>query len=429
MNRLLAAFALTAASVVASLPFRAEENWPQFRGPTLQGMSDAKDLPVEWGESKNVKWKTPVRGKAWSSPVIWGNQIWLTTATEDARDLSAICIDKESGKVVHDLKLFHVEAPQYIHPFNSPSSPTPAIEEGRVYVTWGSPGTACLDTKTGKILWTRTDFVCNHWRGAGSSPIIYKDLLILPFDGADYQYVVAMNKKTGETVWKTERSVDFKDLDASGKPKMDGDLRKAFSTPRVVEFEKGKPVLISLGSKALYGYEPDTGKELWRIEHHEAHSGSSTPVVGHGMIYLTWGFDRGASLWAVKPGGSGVLGEDHVVWRQRRNPSNKPSVLLADDLLYMIADNGTLSCLDAKTGEDVWRERIPGNYSASPLFANGKVYFFSEDGKTTVIEHGRAFKKLAENDLGDGFMASPAVSGNALYLRSRSHLYRVEKGG
>jgi outer membrane protein assembly factor BamB len=355
--------------------------------------------------------------------------VWLTTATEDGRQLSVLCVDKDSGKILHDLKLFDVPTPQYAHPFNSYASPTPAIEEGRIYVTFGSPGTACLDTKTAKVLWERRDFVCNHWRGAGSSPVIFKDLIILPFDGADYQYIVGLDKKTGQTVWKTDRSVDFQDLDpATGKPQADGDWRKAFSTPRIATFGDSPPILISLGSKALYAYEPNTGVELWRGEYRAAHSGSATPVIGKDLIYFSTGHGK-SELWAVKPGGKGVVPDSDVVWKVKRNVPTRGSVLLHDDLIYMVDDGGIASCVEAKSGQDVWRKRIGGNYSAAPLYADGRIYFFSEEGKTTVIAPGREMKMLAENQLDAGFMASPAVIDNALILRSKTHLYRVEAKG
>jgi outer membrane protein assembly factor BamB len=413
--------------MVLARPASADDHWFQFRGPTAQGISDATGLPLTWSEKENVSWKTAIHGKAWSSPVVWGDQVWLTTATENGQQLSVLCVDKNTGKVLHDLKLFDVPVPQYAHPFNSYASPTPAIEDGRVYVVFGSPGIACLDTKTGKKLWERRDFVCNHWRGAGSSPVIFNDLLILPFDGADYQYIVAMDKKTGKTVWRTERSVDFQDLDpATGKPQADGDWRKAYSTPRVATFDGGRPVLISLGSKAIYAYEPNTGVELWRVENRATHSGSATPVIGDGLIYTNTGHGK-AELWAIKPGGKGVVTDTHVAWKVKRNVPTRASVLLHDGLIYLVDDGGIASCVDAKTGDDVWRERVGGNYSASPLYADGRIYFFSEDGTTTVIAPGREFKKLGENKLDAGFMASPAVSGNALILRTKSHLYRIEQ--
>jgi outer membrane protein assembly factor BamB len=420
---------LLALSAASGAAWAAGE-WPQFRGPTGQGIAaDAKGLPATWGETENVTWKTPVTGKAWSSPVVWGDQVWVSNATPDARQLSAVCVDKATGKVVHDLKLFDVPVPQYIIAFNSGGSPTPVIEEGRVYVTFGAPGTACIDTKTGKVLWERRDLLVNHFRGAGSSPVLFGDLLIMNFDGSDAQYVVALDKHTGRTAWKVDRSIDFQDLDAGGKPQAQGDFRKAFSTPRVATFKEhdNKPILLSAGSKALYAYDPATGGEIWRVENRSQHSTSSTPVIGPDLIYFCTGHANG-ELWAVRPGGKGVLGDAHVAWKVKKNVPNRSSVLLLDDLIYMVDDKGIASCVEAKTGGDVWRKRIEGKgYSASPLYADGKIYFLSEEGDSTAIALGRAFSLLGEGKMGDGYMASPAVADNALFLRTRSHLYRVEK--
>jgi outer membrane protein assembly factor BamB len=402
----------------------AGEHWTSYRGPTDQGYCGSANLPVRWSESENVVWKTPIPGKAWSSPVIWGDRIWLTSATEDGTQLSALCVDKKSGKVIFTKRLHYVAGPQYCHPFNSYASPSPVIEEGRVYVSFGSPYTACLDSGTGAMIWERTDFVCNHFRGAGSSPFIYKDLLILHFDGSDRQYVAAMDKHTGKTVWKTDRSVGYRDLDpATGKPDRDGDYRKAFSTPVIAEVQ-GKPVLMSLGSMALYGYEPLTGKELWRVEAIGSHSGACRPAVGHGLVFAPMG--AGLELWAVRPDGHGVVTDTHVAWKCKRGVPRRPSVLLVDDLLFMVDDGGVATCLEAKTGKEAWRERLGGNYSASPIYADGRVYFFDQDGKATVVAAAREYKEVAVNRLADGFMASPAVSGRALYLRTRSALYRIE---
>lgn len=415
---------LAACALVACVA-QAEENWPQFRGPNGDGHSDATGLPLTWSETENVKWKTPIHGKAWSSPVIWGGQVWMTTAPEEGTRLHAVCVDKESGKVVRDLKLFDVVLPQYVHPFNSYASPTPVIEEGRVYVTFGSPGTACLDPQTGKVLWQRRDLKCNHFRGAGSSPILYRDLLVMNFDGSDHQFVVALNKKTGETVWETKRSVDFQDLAPDGKPQAEGDYRKAFATPHVASFD-GKDILLSSGAKAHYAYEPLTGKELWRVEERGQHSAATRPVVGHGLIFIPTGFSKG-QLLAVKPGGSGVVTDTHVAWRAKRGVPNKPSLLVVNELLFMVEDGGFASCLEAKTGREIWQERIGGAYSASPILAEGRIYAMSEDGKSVVFAAAREHKKLAENRLADGFMASPAVSGNALFLRTKKALYRIEQ--
>ena len=411
--------------LLAGLFVQADDNWPQFRGPEGNGHSAARDLPLNWSETQNVVWKTAIHGRGWSSPVIYNNQIWLTTATEDGRKLYALCIDRESGRIIRDLTLFEVAQPQYAHPFNSYASPTPVIEKGRVYITFGSAGTACIDTGTFRVLWERRDIECNHFRGAGSSPILFRDLLIMHFDGSDHQFVIALNKNTGKTVWLTKRSIDFQDLDANGKPAAEGDLRKAFSTPHVAMLN-GRLELISLGAKAAYSYNPLTGQELWRVEERGQHSSSTRPVIGHGMIFYPTGFSTG-QLFAVRIGGHGLITDTHVAWKFKRGVSNKPSILLIDDLIYMIGDAGIASCLDAKTGEMVWQNRIGGEYSASPVYAGGNIWFFSEDGKISAVKPGRAFAMVAENRLDDGFLASPAIAGRAFYLRTRKHLYRIEK--
>ena len=418
-------------------PAFGAENWPQFRGPEGDGHSDAPGLPLTWSETNNVKWKTPIHGRAWSSPVVWGRQVWLTTASEDGKQLFAVGVDRDTGRVVHDLKLFEVERPQFAHKFNSYASPTPVIEEGRVYVTFGSPGTACLDTQTGKKIWERTDLVCNHYRGAGSSPVSFANLLLMNFDGSDHQFIIALDQKTGATAWRKERSIDFKDLGPDGQPKAEGDFRKAFSTPHVATLE-GRPVLISQGANAIYAYAPRTGQELWRVEERTSHSASARPVAGGGLIFINSGWSTG-QLLALRPGHDGdVLDVNapalekpaplQLAWKSKRSVPRKPSMLLAGELLFTILDEGgVVGCVEAKTGDEVWRERIGGNYSASPVLAEGRIYFCNEEGKTTVLAAGREFKKLAENQLDGGFMASPAVAGKALFLRTKTHLYRIEQ--
>ena len=220
-------FVIRVLLALATLQTPVTEDWRQYRGPDGAGLA-AGPLPLTWGEGRNVTWKTAIHGRAWSSPVVLGRQIWMTTATEDGHDLFAVAVDRDSGKVIHDVKLFYVDSPQIGHVFNSFASPTPVVEPGRVYVTFGSPGTAALDARTGKMLWQRRDLECNHYRGAGSSPILFRNLLIMHFDGSDQQYVVALDKDTGKTVWKTLRSIDFRDLGPNGKPQADGDFRKAF---------------------------------------------------------------------------------------------------------------------------------------------------------------------------------------------------------
>jgi outer membrane protein assembly factor BamB len=326
--------------------------------------------------------------------------------------------------VIHDVKLWDVDKPQFCHKFNSYGSPTPVIEEGRLYISFGVAGIGCLDTKTAKILWERRDFVCNHFRGAGSSPIVWGGLLISPFDGSDAQFIAALDKKTGKTVWETKRSIDFKDIQPDGKPEADGDWRKGYGTAHIIDWE-GKPLLLSSGAKAHYGYEPATGKEVFRFEERANHSVASRPVVGHGMWFLTPGFSSGQVI-ALKLGGTGLLTDSAVAWREKKSAPNKPSIILNGDYLYLTSDNGVASCLDAKTGAVKWRERIGGDYSASLLLADGKLYFCSENGTVHIIAASPEFKKLGEGKFADGFMASPAVSGKALFLRTKSALYRVE---
>jgi outer membrane protein assembly factor BamB len=431
-RRILLLLVVALATQSPTLAQRSQQapraQWPQFRGPDGLGVaSDPGALPLTWAEDRNVRWKTPIHGRAWSSPVVLGDQIWLTSATEDGRQLFAIAVDRRTGKILRDLKVFDVAVPQYAHPFNTYASPTPVIEPGRVYVTFGSPGTAAIETASGKVLWERRDFECNHFRGAGSSPILFDNLLIMHFDGSDHQFLVALDKRTGKTVWRTERSVDFQDLAPNGKPKADGDFRKGFATPHVIDVG-GRPVLISMGSKATYGYDVRTGEELWKIVERGSHSPSTRPVPGFGMVFVPTGFD-GSQLLAIRPDGKGDVTASHVAWRVTRGVPQKPSILLVNDLIIMVNDTGIVSAVDPKSGEVVGRGRIEGTYSASPIAIGNRVYAFNEDGKTTVFEASRELNVLGESTLADGFMSSPAIDGNALILRTKTHLYRIEEAG
>jgi len=291
--------------------------WPQFRGPQGDGVGASANVPVSLSETEGVRWKTAIHGKAWSSPIISGSRIWLTTATEDGSELSLVVVDKDSGAVLRDEVLFKVQNPQFCHKFNSYASPTPVVADGRVYVTFGSPYTACFEEETGKKLWERTDFVCNHFRGSGSSPIVWRDFLLMHFDGSDFQYVVALDVKTGKTVWRTERSVDFKDLNAEGKITGDGDFRKAFATPVVADWQ-GQPILLSSGAKCHYAYDPKTGKELWQGR--LPAGGFATP--------MTYEY-KGAQYVVIAAGGHGQLGTepgDSFVAFRLAGPGESPSL-------------------------------------------------------------------------------------------------------
>ena len=410
--------------LVFAMLITVQADWSQFRGPLGTGfIPNGSKLPAEWNESKNIDWKIALPGRAWSSPVVSGDTLWLTNADEKGHELSVISIDAKSGKLGFIKQLFHVDKPQYAHKFNTYASPTPIIEGRYVYLTWGSAGTACLNTKTKKVLWTRDDFVCDHFRGSGSSPILYENLLILTFDGADFQYVAALDKRTGKTIWKTNRSVDFQDLGADGKPFRDGDVRKGYSTPHIIK-HGGITQLISIGAMACYSYDPLSGREIWRITERAQHSASTRPVYGQGLVFYPTGFAKG-QLLAVDPGARGEAAETHIKWRLKRSVGNKPSILLIKEHIYMIADGGVASCVEAKSGKVLWSERIGGNYSASPVTDGKRIFFFSEEGKTTVVAAKPEYNVLAINQLDDGFMASPAVHKQTFILRTKSHLYRI----
>jgi len=394
------------------------ENWPELRGPNRDGHSSATKPPLAWSETNNIVWKTPIHDLGWSSPVIWGDQVWLTTATEDGKNLFAVSVNSSTGKIVHDVKVFDNETPEHVANLNSYASPTPAIEAGRVYVHYGTYGTACLDTGTGKIIWSRTDLKCDHHEGPGSSVMLHKNLLCFNVDGRDVQYVIALDTKTGKTVWKTNRSIDYSPFSPN--------LRKGYSTPIIIN-AAGRQQLFSPGGKGMMAYDPRTGEELWKIRYN-GWSVVPRPLFGHGLLFVVTDYDH-PELWAVRPDGQGDVTETHVSWKVTKDVSRRASLLLAGDLLYMVNDEGVVTCLEPRTGVPVWRERITGKYSASPIYGAGRIYFFSEKNLTTIVEPGREFKVLAENQLDERLMATPAVTGEAIILRSRTHLYRIEEHG
>jgi outer membrane protein assembly factor BamB len=413
-----------------ALPAFASDAWPDFRGPSFNGHASADAAPpFHWGEGKNVKWKTRIHDSGWSSPVVYGNQVWMTTSSKDGKKMWAICVNRSSGKVIKDLLLFQNKKPESLgNRLNGYASPSPVIDANRVYIHFGSYGTVAIDTKTFKIVWKRTDLPCRHFRGPGSSPLLYKGRLILTFDGIDHQYLVGLDANSGKNIWKTRRSTNFRDLDKHKKPRGNGDYRKAYSTPIVVT-HNGVDQLISPGAKAAIAYDVGTGKELWQVEH-TGYSVASRPVAHNGMVLINTGYGR-AQLWAVKLGGKGKLGGNHICWKQTKAIPRRSSPLIVDSLIYAIDDDGVFSCLDANTGANVWRIRLDKqSFSASPVYAGGKIFLFSHEGIASVITPGRTPpdpKKILTNKLADGFMASPAVVGKAFYLRTKTHLYRIEQ--
>ena len=394
----------------------ADQNWPQLLGPNGNGRADKARLPVTWSEKENIQWKTPIHGQGWSSPVIWGNRIWLGTAREDGTAFFAICVDRDSGSIVHDLKIFDEAKPRFKHAFNSYASPSPVLEKGRAYFHFGSYGTAALDSNTGKVIWQRRDLPCDHFRGPGSSPILYNNLLIIHYDGADVQYIVALDKNTGKTVWKKDRDVEY--------GTNNGDFKKAYCTPSVFNVN-GLPQLISPTSKATLALNPDNGEEIWRITYGEF-SATARPQFENGLFFINTGFSK-AQLVAVKAGGKGDITGTHIQWSTKKAIGSKPTQIVVNGLVFSAADKGGIvACIDASTGKYHWTQRIGGEFTSTPLFANGNVYFFDQKGKTTVVRASKTFELVGTNKLDEGFMASPAVSEDALFLRTRKALYRIE---
>ncbi len=412
-------------------------DWKQWRGPTGQGHSEAA-LPIEWTETKNITWRTPLRGKGWSSPVIEGDQIWVTAAHEDEATeeerserlkantggqpvvvlskvrLHAICIDKHSGRTIHDIEILRKKAPQWAHKLNSYASPTPVIENGKLYCHFGAYGTACVDTQTAQVLWRNQELYVHHENGPGSTPVIWKDKLIFHMDGSDDQYIVALDQSTGEVAWKTQRS---------GEMHKNPQIRKCYGTPLILETERGH-TLFSTAADWLYGYDPDNGEELWKMNY--GFTGFSIvprPVAGHGLLYMSTSFMK-PQLLAVRYNES----QPQIAWSYKRSVPSQPSPVLVGHEIYFVSDSGGMvTCLDALSGEAHWQERIGGNFSASPLHANGKIYFHSREGVTTVLKAGTSFEVLATNELDGELMASAAVDKDALVLRTDKAIYRIEE--
>lgn len=414
--------------------------WNQFRGPQGNGVAVDSKLPLKMSDTKNIKWAVPVHDKGWSSPVIWGNQIWVTTAKADGTQLYASCFNLSNGKLIRDILVFEVEKPQdEWNEQNSHASPTPVIEEGKIYLHFGSYGTACLDSKTGKKLWERRDLKCDHRVRAASSPITDKSHLYLTFDGVDQQYIIALDKSNGDTVWRQDRDVksDFaevlreggvQDVKKTVKEKAN-DNRKSYATPTIIT-HNGQRQLVSPAAEMTFAYDPNSGKELWKVKH-EGWGWNVTcrPLYANGLVYLTTGISK--RLIAVDPSGRGDISKSHVKWTVKRGASHIPSPLVVNDLVFMVNDGGGMvTCLDALSGEQIWRERLGGfqNHWASPLYADEKVYLFSKEGDITIIKASREFEILERNKINDSFIAGPAVAGNSLILRSQNQLYHVADG-
>lgn len=399
-------FSLTLVLVV-TLGMGAEAGqWPEFRGPTGQGHAEGTNLPIEWSETRNILWKTPVPGRGWSSPVIMDGRVWLTTAIEAQGTLKLLSFDAATGAPLTDTDVFRVRAGPAPNFKNSQASPTPIVNGDRVYVHFGAHGTAAVST-SGKVLW-KVVLPYESQHGNGGSPALYEDLLIINCDGGDEAYVVALDTATGRIRWRTPRRQPF---------------AQAYTTPLVIH-AAGRDQLISVGAFRAAAYDPRTGREIWRVRYGSGFSNVPRPVFGHGLVFIATGFQQPA-LMAVRPDGEGDVTTTHVAWTMRRAAPYTPSPILVGDELYVVNDIGIATCLDARSGETVWMQRLGGNFSASPIYADGRLYFLSEEGTATVLAPGREFRVLAKNTLEGPTFASIGVADGSLFIRSATHLYRI----
>lgn len=408
----LLALAVSLALAGADAPTDA---WPQFRGPTGEGHYRGA-LPTTWGPEKNVAWKQTIPGNGWSSPVVWKGRVYLTAAvpvmgTKKDLSLRALCLDARSGKILWDEEAIRqpgARVPRH-HRKNSDASPSPIVAGERLYVHFGHLGTACFDL-AGKVLWRNTDLRYNPVHGNGGSPILVDDLLVLAIDGTDRQEVVALERATGKVKWRTNR-------------KSQASRRFSFGTPLLIEVNDRRQI-VSPASDLIAAYDPKTGAEIWRVQSN-GYSVIPRPVYGQGLVFVATGYDT-PGLMAIRPDGTGDVTKTHVAWKTGRGAPHTPSPLLVGTELYIVSDGGTASCLDAKTGKLHWSERLGGGFSASPLHADGKVYFQSEEGVGTVVKAGTTYEHLATNDLREKTLASYAAADGAIYLRTIRHLYRIE---
>jgi outer membrane protein assembly factor BamB len=411
--------------IMPGLACSQDLNWTQFRGSKLNGISSAVNIPVEWNESNTV-WKTEIHGNGHSSPVVFGNQVWITTATPDGRELYAVGIDNRSGKILHDIKVFEVEERIGKHGINTYASPTPCIEKDFVYVHFGSLGTACIRTTDGSVVWKRTDLKCNHVQGPGSSPILYKNLLILHYEGTDVRYIVALDKATGKQVWRTDRPEEpYKVLANIGK--------KAYVTPLIINV-KGKDLLISNGSAVCCAYEPLTGKEVWQVVG-GAESTVPMPVEWNGKVFFYTGSVNSpgggtyTEMFAVNPDGRGDITATNILWKKRDDQAHTQMLtpVAKDGLIYTMNTRNYMMCIDAATGKEIWSHRLRSDHNASPVIADNLVWFFSVKGDVTAIRTGRKLDIVSSFQMDSGIWGTPAFIGKSVIVRTEKYICRIGK--
>ncbi len=391
----------------------------QFRGNMGDGHIPATDLPLNWSETENIAWQTAIPGLGWSCPVVRDNQMWLTTGVEEEGKLSLrlLRLDRQTGQIEQEVELFSLEKPGSIHSKNSHASPTPYLDGEYLYLHFGAHGTACVKT-SGEIVWT-TKLEYAHRHGPGGSPEIFENLMLINCDGTDVQYVVALDTRNGKEVWRTERA-HVSEARRSGAKS----AAMAYSTPLLIDVE-GEPQLISCGADHVAAYDPRNGKELWWSEY-DGFSVVPRPTLGDGRIFVSCSYNR-AVLYAIRPTGKGDVTETHVDWEMQKAAPHSPSPLVVGKEVYVVSDRGIATCMDTATGTVHWQERIGGNFSASPLFADGRIYCLDENGKTSVIAPGKEYELLATNQLPGRTLTSPIAVDNVIYLRTDTHLYALAK--
>jgi outer membrane protein assembly factor BamB len=407
-----------------SLPAISQSTgWTQFRGSNGSGLAESENVPVKWDDSV-IKWKKEIHDKGHSSPVVYGNQVWVTTAKDDGKELFAVCLDYKTGETVYNIRVFTPGDVEEKHQLNTYATPTPTIEKGFVYVHYGNAGTACINTADGSIVWKNSDFKCKFVQGPASSPVLYKNLIILHYEGVDVRFLVALDKSTGKLVWKTDRPEDpYKPLPDIGK--------KAYSTPLIINV-KGHDLLISLGSAVCIAYEPGTGKEIWRVVD-GAESTIAMPISENGVLYFYTGFqvaDDGTNytnFLAVNPDGQGDITATNILWKKRDALAHNQMLtpVIRDGLIYTVNSHNIMMCIDAKTGDEVWSKHVTADYDASPLYINGNIWFFSAKGDILVLKAGRKYEVAAQNKTDSGIFATPAVLRNSMILRTQNFLYRI----
>ena len=420
---------LCALALLLGLPLTgAAENWPGFRGPTGQGHSTETGLPLKWSATNHVAWKTAIPGQGWSSPIVWGGRVFLTTAKENGTKCHVLCLDAADGKILWDKQVLE-QVPLRKEAKNSYATPTPTTDGERVYAVFGDGSVAAV-TFEGSLVWTNREVAYYSRHGLGASPLLHGGLLIQAYDGSqrvkeagqypnnspdektgwlipwDQALIVALDVKTGRRVWTGKR----------------GKSRIAHASPIVLS-EGGREQLLSIAGDVVQGFDFKTGERLWSV-YCQGESPVPSPVTGDGLIFAGSGFEK-TTLRGIRPGGQGDATATPIAWEQKKGVPTQASLLYAKPRLYAVTDGGVATCYQGETGNILWQERVGGTYSASPLLAGGKIYFLNEAGETTVLEAGSEFKVLSKNPLGEKTQASMAASDGRLFIRTEKNLFCI----